>query len=175
MAPRTESATHEIVSPLPEVAFVSPNTIPSVETPKELNMARAIILSEVNGQTCALLLQRSEGSFDAGKFELPGGKIDPGETVAESIVREVAEETGLQITLPDQLDMQSTRVMKGGKYDGVPANTYLQIALTDGYEVSHSPEHTTSLWCTRDEIKEMAARGELAATSKEALMNFVNL
>ena len=32
-----------------------------------------------------------------GKWELPGGAIDPGETPAEAVQREVREETGLEV------------------------------------------------------------------------------
>jgi mutator protein MutT len=45
-----------------------------------------------------LTLRRSaECSNNAGRWDLPGGKVEPGETVEQAIVREVAEETGLVI------------------------------------------------------------------------------
>lgn len=34
---------------------------------------------------------------DNGRWCLPGGRVDPGETVAEACVREMLEETGLQV------------------------------------------------------------------------------
>ncbi len=176
MSPRTESTAHTIEhTGLPSFSIVAPDVVPSKETPKELNMGRALVLHEINGSVCVLLLQRAGSSFDADKYELPGGKIDAGETVTESIAREVLEETGLKISLPNQLDMQSTRVMKGGKYDNVPANTYLQVAMTDGYEVTLSDEHSSALWCTKDEVKKMLDDGDLAATSREAITAFITL
>ena len=46
-----------------------------------------------------LLLQRkSAGRFGAGKWNGPGGKVEPGETPLECVVREVWEETGLTVS-----------------------------------------------------------------------------
>ena len=55
----------------------------------------AIILNE-RGEV--LLQQRG----DDGKWGLPGGGMDPGEDPAETVVREVWEETGLHV-LPERL------------------------------------------------------------------------
>ncbi|MHB8892850.1 MAG: NUDIX domain-containing protein [Candidatus Limnocylindrales bacterium] len=48
-----------------------------------------------------LLIRRSPGSkFDPGRWELPGGKMDPGERLVDALVREVREETGLKVGGP---------------------------------------------------------------------------
>ncbi len=62
------------------------------EKPYRLTV-RAVIYDE-GGRI--LLLKRSMRSMNyPGKWELPGGKVDPGERFDRAILREVKEETGL--------------------------------------------------------------------------------
>jgi len=54
------------------------------------------ILTRPDG--CVLLACRPEGKPWPGWWELPGGKIEPGETVLQALARELFEEIGIEVT-----------------------------------------------------------------------------
>lgn len=54
------------------------------------------VLSDDQGR---LLLIRRANEPGRGLWSLPGGRVEPGETDEEAVVREVAEETGLTVTV----------------------------------------------------------------------------
>ncbi len=51
----------------------------------------------VHDEAGRLLLIRRGHAPSAGLWSVPGGRVEPGETEAEAVVREVAEETGLRV------------------------------------------------------------------------------
>ncbi len=48
-----------------------------------------------------LIAKRRQGDKLAGKWEFPGGKIDPGETAEEALKRELHEELGIETGVED--------------------------------------------------------------------------
>jgi 8-oxo-dGTP diphosphatase len=63
-------------------------------------MSRPILLvtacALIDADNRILLSKRPEGKALAGLWEFPGGKVDPGETPEESLVRELREELGIE-------------------------------------------------------------------------------
>jgi len=64
-----------------------------VAAPQARGLLPAAFAVARNGLGRVLLVRRS----DDGYWELPGGRVDVGESVSEAVVREVAEETGVTI------------------------------------------------------------------------------
>jgi 8-oxo-dGTP diphosphatase len=48
-----------------------------------------------------LLLVRRAAGPESGRWAVPGGRVEPGETVSGAVVRELHEETGLRATCGD--------------------------------------------------------------------------
>lgn len=57
---------------------------------------------EQNGKF--LIVQRGENTSHALKWEFPGGKVDPGETEAECMVRELKEELDIDVVVNGRLN-----------------------------------------------------------------------
>lgn len=47
-----------------------------------------------------LIAQRPPGKTMAGLWEFPGGKVEPGETPEDAVIREISEELGVKVTKP---------------------------------------------------------------------------
>jgi 8-oxo-dGTP diphosphatase len=61
-----------------------------------LRVAAAVILRR---DGAVLLARRVAGTPYAGYWEFPGGKLEPGETAAQALKRELREELGIEVTL----------------------------------------------------------------------------
>ncbi len=71
--------------------------------------AGAVVWRQVHGKLRILLIHRTQYR----DVTLPKGKVDPGEMLAETAVREVAEETGIRVTLGAPVGV--SRYMMGPK------------------------------------------------------------
>ena len=61
---------------------------------KKILLVAAVALVDADGRV--LLAQRPEGKTLAGLWEFPGGKVEPGETPEETVIRELREEIGIE-------------------------------------------------------------------------------
>lgn len=92
-----------------------------------------------------LMLQASDLTRISGKWSFPGGHIDYGETVDESLKREVKEEANIDIEIISPI---KTDVIKD-TYTTIFAAKYVSG------EIKLSEEHSDYRWVKIDEMKNM--------------------
>lgn len=78
--------------------------------------------------------------FRRGSWDLPKGKIDPGETIKEAAIREVQEEVGLKtVTIDSQLDITHHTYKDSGK-KRILKRTYWFVMRTTETELTPQAE-----------------------------------
>jgi 8-oxo-dGTP diphosphatase len=111
--------------------------------PEPVQVAAAAIL--VNGRVLAA--RRARPADVRGGWELPGGKIDPGETAAEAVAREVREELGCDVAYVRPLG--GTTSIK----PGYELTAHL-VELASGEPIPH--EHDALRWLSAEELDDVA-------------------
>lgn len=107
-------------------------------------MKQAVCLLYPTSEQRILVVSRRNNT---SRWGFPGGKVDPGETPAQALVRETFEETGLVISEQDLVPVHSD-VCPGGRPEGAAddywVTTYLCTAAapknTDEWLASMTPE-----------------------------------
>lgn len=108
-------------------------------------------LVEVDGRY--LFLQRGEGRYLGGHWDIPGGTVEEGETPAEAAVRECVEEAGLKCSLGEEIS-HFENIDTNGRDINFHTITYrLHPASAVDVEISH--EHKAFVWATADEAREL--------------------
>lgn len=101
-------------------------------------------------------------------WEFPGGKLDVGESLSQAVVREIKEETGLDVQV-----LNLSGIYCNNKADEFTSlHLLFQVVLENQAttpEVQLSNEHDNYLWLTFDELKKMV--NETAPVLKEILQN----
>ena len=69
--------------------------MPATAAEQRIVLVSAVALVDADGRV--LLAQRPAGKRMAGLWEFPGGKVDPGETPETALIRELAEELGIDV------------------------------------------------------------------------------
>ncbi len=100
-----------------------------------------------------LLIKRSaQDDVQPNKWELPGGKLDNGQSVSDALEREVLEETGLVVVPLDKVVYSYSKIItEPKKYAGMPYVLLVGKVQWLAGEIRLSEEHTEFAWVTKDE------------------------
>lgn len=106
---------------------------------------RVIVAAVIVMAGRVLACERSAPPEVAGRWEFPGGKVEPGETDAEALARECAEELGVRVEVgarvgPDVPLAHGRAVLR-----------VFEVTLQDG-DVPRALEHTAMRWLAVDEL-----------------------
>ena len=112
------------------------------ERPIPLVIVGAAIVSDGRVLAC----ERAEPPEVAGRWEFPGGKVEPGETDHDALVRECEEELGVRISVGERI---------GG--DVPLGNGYAVLRVWLAYLLPESPdpqalEHRSLRWLPVEEL-----------------------
>jgi 8-oxo-dGTP diphosphatase len=109
----------------------------------------AAIVDDLAEPTRLLGARRTEPSALAGGWELPGGKVDPGESPQAALHRELREELGVSVLLGDQLTgpLGEGRWPLGDAY----AMTVWWAVVVEG-EPAPLEDHDVLRWLTADDL-----------------------
>jgi|SRR5688572_14765842 len=121
--------------------------------PNQIVVAGALIAG-----SALLVAQRERPPELAGLWELPGGKVAPGESDAAGLARELKEELGVVVTVGDRL---------GDDVVLSPTMTLRAYRVTQTGGELHPNDHRALRWVTVDELQSLpwvpADRAWLAA------------
>ena len=82
-----------------------------------------------------------------GGLTFPGGHVEPGESLVDSVIREMQEETGLTVKNPRIIGTKSWMQKDGGRY------LVLLYTATEYEGELHSSEEGDIAWMTIDEMR----------------------
>ncbi len=119
--------------------------------PSEIITARVLVVCDDN----FLALRRTSNHNHNSGNELPGGKIDPGESIEQGLKRELNEEANIEIVINhEQLFFLNERtITDGNKYLGSTIKLYGSYLLVDQRpEIKLSSEHDDFRWISLSQI-----------------------
>lgn len=116
-----------------------------MEPPPPVPVVCAIILRDDR----ILIAQRPPDKKLGGLWEFPGGKVEPGESSAAALHRELQEELGCTVRITDTLP-PFVHAYSWGSIELIP---FLCELTADSAE-PHPHEHTALAWVERDKLRD---------------------
>ena len=115
-----------------------------------------------------LLKIRSRSAHDAGKWEIPGGKVKKCEFFDEALKREYLEETGLEIDIESLYNVVRNDYTACKTNEEVKSIQLIMKVTCESDEVVISEEHDEFGWFSLDEVKDMISKDMLTVPAANA-------
>ena len=112
------------------------------------------------GDTVLVLRRSRTNHFLPGAWDLPGGRLEPGEAPEEGVVREALEETGLRTKVVRSLGSRSYPLDPNSERRGRVMNAYLLKARGE-LRIRLSDEHDAYRWVPDSDLTEIFAANDL--------------
>lgn len=96
-----------------------------------------------------LACQRKKGGRYELKWEFPGGKLEPGESIEQCLARELREELSIHVHSIDRIEVQSAEYEDGGIFEVA----YCDVRGFDGEPVNNVFEQIR--WVSLHELRSL--------------------
>ena len=116
------------------------------------------VMMAVDEKRRVLLVKQYRLPAEKELWELPAGRLDPGETPLQAAKRELKEETGYKAKTWTKL----TSFWPSPGYVGEKMTIFLATGLTSGEQDLMGDERIETQWFTRKEIAEAVRSGKIA-------------
>ncbi len=123
-------------------------------------LAAAAVIIDDRGRV--LLVKRGKEP-QKGRWSVPGGSVEPGETLAEAAAREVLEETGLVVSVGPELWSLTTPTADGRMYE-----IHDFAATVTGGELTAGDDADDVRWVSPDELQDLPLTVNLPAYLRRA-------
>ena len=124
-------------------------------------------ICEFNGKVLLLKI-RKRSSHDAGRWEIPGGKVKKCEYFDNALKREYLEETGLEVDVDSLLSVVRRDYTACKTGEDVKSIQLIMKVTCKSDEVTISEEHDDYGWFTYGQVEEMISEGLLTPPAVEA-------
>ena len=149
-----------------------------MKQPRQIVKYVSCIIKIKNQQQILLSKRINKSKMMYGKYECPGGKVEPNESPIKAIIRELYEETGLFIK---SLEFVNKEIFNMKDNSNVEINYYIAY-LTDVYRTSErapsyidlSNEHSDYQWVNVEDVAMYDCVPLLKERTKDTLMPKLN-
>lgn len=121
------------------------------------SVAKALLINTKNEALILKLGEHKQQPEKSYKPDLPGGLVDPGENEHIAVIREVAEETGIEVHQTDLVMVYSSTKFFKDENKSVSKHLFI-AAVPNEVDVNLSWEHSGFSWIKLDDLRKTELR-----------------